>query len=153
MRRQGLRGAWLIGVAATLLWAVFTVMDLSLAEARMGGFGGARGGFRGGGFHGGFTTFHGGFGHHFRGGFGHHFHGGLRHGFHHHFHRNVFLFNVGVGGFFPGFPVAYPYPANYPYYYPNYYPYYSSPCGYYDAYGRWVNAPCPPYGPSISVPY
>ncbi len=68
--------------------------------------------------------------------------------FHHPSHRNVFFLNVGVGGFFPFYPAAYPYPA----YYPNYYPYYS-PCGYYDAYGAWINAPCPPYDPSASAPY
>lgn len=140
MARQWLRGAWLISVAACMLWGVLTVMDLSLAEARMGGFAGSRGGFGGGGFRGGFTAFHGGFGHHFHGGFGH--------GFHHHFRRNVFFFNVGFGGFWPIYPVAYPYPAYYPYYYPYSY----SPCGYYDAYGTWVNAPCPPYAPPVSAP-
>ena len=126
MARQRLRGAWLIGVAAALLWVLLTVVNLSPAEARMSGS-------------------HGGF----RGGFGHTLHGGFRHGFHQHlFRRNVFFFNVGIGGFFPFYPVAYPYPAYYPYYYPDY-----SPCGYYDAYGAWINAPCPPYDPSASAPY
>ena len=136
MARQWLREACLIGVAATLLWGVVTVMDLSPADARTGGVHVAsRGGFR--------QAFHGGFGHQFQGGF--------RDGLHHRFRGNVFFFNVGVGGFFPGFPVGYP--AYYPSYYPNYYPSYYSPCGYYDAYGRWVNAPCPPYVPSVWAPY
>jgi len=120
-------------VAVTLLWWVLTVIDLSPADARTGGIHvGSRGGFS----------------HAFDGGFGHRFQGSFRDGLHHRFRGNVFLFNVGVGGFFPGFPVAYPYPAYYPYYYPYY-----SPCGYYDAYGAWFNAPCPPYNPSVSAPY
>ncbi len=166
MARQGLRGAWLIGVAATLLWGVLTVIDLSPAEARTGGArGGFHGGFGGGGFRSGFHT---GFATGFHGGFTHPF--AFNHGFvvnrtfvtnrvfvrdrfffdhfHRPFHRNVFFFNVGIGGFWPIYPVAYPYPAYYPYYYPYY-----SPCGYYDAYGTWVNAPCPPYDPSASAPY
>jgi hypothetical protein len=134
MARQGSRRTGLIGVAAGLIWLVLTVANFSPAEARMRG---SHGGFRGG------------FGHTLHGGFRHHFHGGFEHGFHQHpFRRNVFFFNAGVGGFFPFYPAASPYPA----YSPNYYPYYS-PCGYYDAYGRWVNAACPPYAPPVSVPY
>ncbi len=163
MARRQLRGAWLTGVAAALLLGAITVLDPSPAEARMGGFhGGFRGGFAGGGFR---SGFHAGFGTGFRGGFTHP--SAFRHSvvvnrtfvrnrvfvrdrffFHHPSHRNVFFLNVGVGGFFPFYPAAYPYPA----YYPNYYPYYS-PCGYYDAYGAWINAPCPPYDPSASAPY
>jgi hypothetical protein len=126
MVRQGSRRTGLIGVVVGLIWVVLTVANLSPAEARMRGS-------------------HGGF----RGGFGQTLHGGFRHGFHQHpFQRNVFFINAGVGGFFPLYPAAYPYPA----YYPNYYPYYS-PCGYYDSYGAWVNAACPPYAPPVSVPY
>ena len=127
MARQGSRRTGLIGVAAGLIWAVLTAANLSPAEAGMRGS-------------------HGGF----RGGFGHTLHGGFRHGFHQHpFQLNAFFFHVGIGGFFPGYPVTYPYPA-----YSTYsYPYYYSPCGYYDAYGRWVNAACPPYAPPFSVPY
>ena len=134
MARQGSRRTGLIGVAAALLWVLLTVANISPAEARMGG---SHGGLRGGA------------GHAFHGGFRQHFHGGFRHGFQHHaFGRNAFFFNVGIGGFFPGYPIAYPYPAYYPYYYPYY-----SPCGYYDAYGNWINASCSPYGQSISAPY
>jgi hypothetical protein len=137
IRRQGLRGAWLIGVAATLLWQVLTVSDLSPAEARTGGVHvGSRASFR----------------HAVNGGFGHQFQGGFRDGLHHRFRGNVFLFNVGVGGFFPGYTVGYPYPAYYPYDYPNYYPYYSSPCGYDDAYEKWINTACPSYAPLVLVP-
>ena len=139
MARQAFRAMGLIGLVAGLLCGVLTVADLPPAEARTGG---ARGGFHGGVTHP-FT---------------------FNHGFvvnrtfvtnrvfvsdHFFFrpsHRNVFFLNVGIGGFFPGFPVAYP--AYYPYY-PSYY----SPCGYYDAYGRWVNAPCPPYEPPGWAPY
>ncbi len=127
MARHGVRRVWLIGLTVALLLATLTLVGPPPAEARMGSV------HRGGG-----RAFHAGFGHQFNGGFGH----GFRH---HPFRRNVFFFNVGVGGFFPGYPVAYPYPAYYPY------PY--SPCGYYDAYGRWINAPCPPYAPPVSAPY
>ncbi len=149
MASRGLRGAWLISMPAILLWTSFSFMDPSPAEARRGGF------------HGGS---HAGFGGRFRAAFPHSsaLHNGVlvnrtfvsnralvgNRFFHHPFRRNVFFFNVGLGGFFPLYPGAYPYPAYYPYYYPYY-----SPCGYYDAYGRWVNAPCPPYGPSVSAPY
>src|SRR5574337_317553 len=128
MSRQWLRAWGPIALTAALLWTGLMVIDLSSAEARMGGFGGARGGgFGGGGFRGGFQG---------RGGFGSGFHGGVTHstGFHHPvvvsrsvvspvvvnrsfvtnrvivtnrafihhpFHRNVFFFNVGFGGFFP----------------------------------------------------
>ena len=162
MARHGVRPAWLIGLAAALLLGAITVLDLSPAEARMGGFhGGSRGGFAGGGFRSGFHA-----------GFGTGFHGGFTHpsAFRHsnvvnrsfvtnrafegtasstvHSGGNAFFFNLGVGGFFPGYPVAYPYPA-----YSAYYPYYYSPCGYYDPYGRWINAPCPPYNAPVSAPY
>lgn len=157
MARQAFRGMGLIGLAAGLLLGSVTVMDRSPAEARMGGgHGGFHGGV-GGGFRG---SFHGGFGPGFHSGFAHPF--AVNRGFvvnrtfvtnrvfvgdrffFRPFHRNVFFFNVGIGGFFPFYPVAYPYP--YPYY-PSY-----SPCGYYDAYGGWVNAPCPPYAPSAWAP-
>src|SRR5574337_105703 len=177
MVRQGLRGWGLIAMAVALLCMVFTVVDFPSAEARMGGsFGGARGSGFGGGFG---SGFHGGVGHGFHGGFGQGFHGGFTHfsGFHHPvvvnrsfvtnrvivtdhffvhrpFHRNVFFFNVGFGGFFPFFPAAYPYP--YPVYYPAYAPVYQypqySPCGYYDPNGVWVNAPCPQYAPPVLAP-
>lgn len=172
MARHQSQISWFIGMAAALLWMVLTVASLSSAEARMGGFGGSRGGF-GGGFHGGFgggfhSGSHIGFGHGFHGGFGHGFHGGFthhfatnhtfvghhfffhpfNHHFHHPIHRNVFFFNVGIGGFFPFYPVAYPYPV----YQPAYPPYPYSPCGYYDPYGNWINAPCPQYAPPVSAP-
>jgi len=153
MARHAFRGiGGLIGLAAGLLLGSVTVLDLSPAEARTGG---GRGGFHGG-FDGGFRgSFHGGFGRGFHSGFAHP--SAVSRGFignstfftnrvfvgdrvfFHRFHRNVFFLNVGIGGFSPFYPVAYPYP--YPYY-PSY-----SPCGYYDAYGVWVNAPCPPYAP------
>jgi hypothetical protein len=180
MARQAFRGMGLIGLAAGLLLGSVTVMDRSPAEARMGGghggfHGGVGGGFRGG-FHGGVASgFRGGF----HGGVGPGFHSGFagpfavsrgfvvnrtfanpvvvnrtfvtnrvfvgdRFFFNPFFHRNVFFFNVGIGGFSPFYPVAYPYPYQY---YPSY-----SPCGYYDPYGGWVNAPCPPYAPSAWAP-
>ena len=154
MARQWFRGYASKGVAAGLLWGVFMVADRPPAEARMGGVHGSFHAAFGTRFHGGF---HAGFGHRFHHGFHHSFrhhffvhgfHGPFKHNFFHPFHRNVFFFNVGVGGFFPVYPVAYPYPAYYPYYYPYYY----SPCGYYDAYGTWINAPCPPYAPPVSAP-
>lgn len=149
MARHQSQISWCIGMAAALLWMVLTVADLSPADARMGGFhGGSRGGFGHG--------FHGGVGHGFHGGFTHHHsvtnHVLVRdhffHPFHHPIHRNVFFFNVGFGGFFPFYPVAYPYPV----YEPAYPPYSYSPCGYYDPYGNWINAPCPQYAPPVSAP-
>jgi hypothetical protein len=146
MARHAFRGMGLIGLAAGLLLGSVTVLDRSPAEARMGGG------------HGGF---HGGFGPGVHSGFAHPV--AVNRGFVANrtfitnrvfvgnrvfvrpFHRNVFFLNVGIGGFSPFYPVAYPYP--YPYY-PS-----SSPCGYYDAYGGWVNAPCPPYAPSAWAPY
>ena len=161
MARQRLGGLRLIGVLAGLLLGVFMAADLSPAEARTGGF---RGGFHGGFVGGSHGSFHGGAVRGFHGGFAHPF--VFRNSvtvnrtfvrnvvfvndrfFFHPFRRNVFFFNVGVGGFFPLYPAYYPY---YPY--PAYSPYYS-PCGYYDAYGTWINAPCPPpyapYEPPVS---
>lgn len=149
MARQWLRAWGPIGLVAALLWTGLTVIDLSSAEARMGG---SHGGARGGGFGGGFRSgFQGGSGHGFHGEISHGFHPGFHnHGFHHHhgFH-NHFFFSVGVGGFFPFYPVGYPYPVYYPAYAPAY-PY--SPCGYYDPNGVWINAPCPQYAPPVSAP-
>ncbi|MBI2883962.1 MAG: hypothetical protein HYY11_08665 [Candidatus Methylomirabilis oxyfera] len=171
MARQWLRACGPIGLVAALLWTGLTVIDLSSAEARMGGFGGARGGGFGGGFRSGSQGsighgFHGGGGQGFQGGVGHRFHPGfqnhfIHHGFHDHFFHdrfhhgfhNHFFFSVGVGGFFPFYPVGYPYP--YPVYYPAYTPVYQyqqySPCGYYDPNGVWINAPCPQYAPPQGV--
>jgi len=77
------------------------------------------------------------------------------HGFHHRvihhvavhpIHRHVFVFHAGLGGVLALYPVASPYPAYYPYDYRYYWP-----CGYYDAYGRWINVACPPYSPAAVV--
>lgn len=62
MATEGPRGAWLIGLAASLIVGAVAVIDLSPAHARGGGF-------------------HGGYGHGYYGGYGHGFHGGDPYGY------------------------------------------------------------------------